>query len=297
MAMMNPDVDGVRVARQVSSAAWMGETAEALDFHRLAAQATYTLDTQLGWRAGDVIAFAYGQRISAEFLNVHILLADRHAYGLQDDAYARRPDMTQLVELAAEKVELDEVTVTLDNQPAPIASFMACSDIDCRKVRSTSHPVKTLQHAVDMLGQSGISGNTAHAHVLEVDLTSEGITDLGQLNKYIYNQKGTAPLEVFINGKPLPAVTLAKPGHLGEFIKSVQGGYFRVINMMSELDSPVWNECHLNIGGGRDNVVRYNIFYNATAHSIQVDGRGLDRPEHGVNWQRELQGRGVFTEL
>ncbi|KAK7496400.1 hypothetical protein BaRGS_00012322 [Batillaria attramentaria] len=553
---------------------------------------------------------------------------------------------------------------------ATVHIYVSPAGSDTNDGRSTSHPVKTLQHAVDMLGQLGISGNNvfvelikgyhdltstlhftdsihgsatfrayqgqevhvvggkriasdhfrhvtdpqvlhrlpsaAHAHVLEVDLTSEGITDLGQLNKYIYNQKGTAPLEVFINGKPLQLsrwpnqgyanitalpdglhgkrITYQADGsrdsawtqepdpwtygfwcrgwadatlpvasvdphthiitlgdleyhgvcvsHLGEFIKSVQGGYFRVINMMSELDSPgeyyvdrnskklyiwpdtqsqtlstsdivyastltdciriesnvqnlhfedftleacrrygfsvnnghhltfknleikntgsygincekdcrsvsvlaseihdttggvwisggdrttltssnnvirdnhVWdysrmsanigdavrvadgvntkviynhfhhgkytgvrffgndhliqnnhvhhmctdtsdcgaihtnghwtyrgnlieknhihhvlrnkpgpdvrgvmlddefcsaltqqnvfydNECHLNIGGGRDNVVRYNIFYNATAHSIQVDGRGLDRPEHGVNWQRELQ--------
>ncbi|XP_048252288.1 uncharacterized protein LOC124135249 isoform X2 [Haliotis rufescens] len=35
------------------------------------------------------------------------------------------------------------------------------------------------------------------------------------------------------------------------------------------------NEVHANIGGGRDNLIRYNVFYNATAEAIQVDGRGL----------------------
>ncbi|XP_052086585.1 uncharacterized protein LOC127723909 [Mytilus californianus] len=34
------------------------------------------------------------------------------------------------------------------------------------------------------------------------------------------------------------------------------------------------NAGHLNIGGGRDNIVRDNIFYNSTKFSIQVDGRG-----------------------
>ncbi|XP_041349420.1 uncharacterized protein LOC121368738 [Gigantopelta aegis] len=35
------------------------------------------------------------------------------------------------------------------------------------------------------------------------------------------------------------------------------------------------NEVHANIGGGRDNIVRYNVFYNATSSSLQCDGRGL----------------------
>ncbi|XP_063405884.1 uncharacterized protein LOC134689845 [Mytilus trossulus] len=34
------------------------------------------------------------------------------------------------------------------------------------------------------------------------------------------------------------------------------------------------NAGHLNIGGGRDNIVRDNIFFNSTKFSIQVDGRG-----------------------
>ncbi|XP_048247750.1 uncharacterized protein LOC124120284 [Haliotis rufescens] len=35
------------------------------------------------------------------------------------------------------------------------------------------------------------------------------------------------------------------------------------------------NEVHANIGGGRDNIIRYNVFYNATGDGVQVDGRGL----------------------
>ncbi|XP_055957905.1 uncharacterized protein LOC126824403 isoform X2 [Patella vulgata] len=35
------------------------------------------------------------------------------------------------------------------------------------------------------------------------------------------------------------------------------------------------NEVHANIGGGRDNIIRYNIFYNATEIAIDVDARGL----------------------
>ena len=31
----------------------------------------------------------------------------------------------------------------------------------------------------------------------------------------------------------------------------------------------------MNIGGGRDNVVENNVMYNATAYSMQVDGRGI----------------------
>lgn len=34
------------------------------------------------------------------------------------------------------------------------------------------------------------------------------------------------------------------------------------------------NDVHVNIGGGRDNIVRQNIFYNTFQYSIQVDHRG-----------------------
>lgn len=34
------------------------------------------------------------------------------------------------------------------------------------------------------------------------------------------------------------------------------------------------NEVHTNIGGGRDNIIRDNVFYNATLNALQVDHRG-----------------------
>ncbi|ESO97359.1 hypothetical protein LOTGIDRAFT_231552 [Lottia gigantea] len=37
------------------------------------------------------------------------------------------------------------------------------------------------------------------------------------------------------------------------------------------------NEIHANIGGGRDNIIRYNVLYNSTKASIQVDGRGMTK--------------------
>ena len=49
------------------------------------------------------------------------------------------------------------------------------------------------------------------------------------------------------------------------------------------------NEVHTNIGGGRDNVIRYNVMYNATSHSIQVDGRGLGSNGHGEEMMRKLE--------
>ncbi|XP_052258950.1 uncharacterized protein LOC127863458 [Dreissena polymorpha] len=38
------------------------------------------------------------------------------------------------------------------------------------------------------------------------------------------------------------------------------------------------NEVHVNIGGGRDNIVANNVFYGATRYSMQVDGRGVGHP-------------------
>ncbi|XP_064613278.1 uncharacterized protein LOC135477057 [Liolophura sinensis] len=36
------------------------------------------------------------------------------------------------------------------------------------------------------------------------------------------------------------------------------------------------NEIHFNIGGGRDNIARYNVFYNAHSASVGMDGRGIN---------------------
>ncbi|XP_052790467.1 uncharacterized protein LOC128224591 [Mya arenaria] len=40
------------------------------------------------------------------------------------------------------------------------------------------------------------------------------------------------------------------------------------------------NDVHVNIGGGRDNVVSGNVMYGAVRSSMQVDGRGLGRDDY-----------------
>lgn len=47
------------------------------------------------------------------------------------------------------------------------------------------------------------------------------------------------------------------------------------------------NEIHFNIGGGRDNIARYNVFYNAHAASVDMDGRGIN----GGSNDKELHNR------
>ncbi|KAK7483370.1 hypothetical protein BaRGS_00025310, partial [Batillaria attramentaria] len=56
------------------------------------------------------------------------------------------------------------------------------------------------------------------------------------------------------------------------------------------------NEVHTNIGGGRDNIIRYNVMYNATSQSVQVDGRGL-HGGHGTTLRDKLQASPYQTPL
>ncbi|XP_070203947.1 uncharacterized protein [Littorina saxatilis] len=56
------------------------------------------------------------------------------------------------------------------------------------------------------------------------------------------------------------------------------------------------NDIHTNIGGGRDNVIRYNVMYNALDQSIQVDGRGLGHG-HGEYLRGKLQHTPYRTDL
>lgn len=134
--------DGLRVARQTLYNAWQGESADSLEYHRLAAQAVSQLDRQLGWSQADVIVFTYGER-AGDWLDVHVLLANRHAFGLQEEQYAQPPDMDALVQDAAEAVELGQVSVTLDGQEAPVAALSACSDVDCRDAYGEATPPPT----------------------------------------------------------------------------------------------------------------------------------------------------------
>ncbi|KAK6183836.1 hypothetical protein SNE40_006427 [Patella caerulea] len=72
-------------------------------------------------------------------------------------------------------------------------------------------------------------------------------------------------------------------------LRTWPGGQIRGIMLDDEFSSVTiehnvffTNEVHANIGGGRDTIIRYNVFYNATEISVDVDGRGLngsDLPE------------------
>lgn len=46
------------------------------------------------------------------------------------------------------------------------------------------------------------------------------------------------------------------------------------------------NELHINIGGGRDNIIRYNVFYNATNAAVGIDARGKDKVNSATLVQR-----------
>ena len=48
------------------------------------------------------------------------------------------------------------------------------------------------------------------------------------------------------------------------------------------------NQVHVNIGGGRDNLIENNIMYNATSFSMQVDGRGV-KHDHDTDLLRKLK--------
>jgi len=42
------------------------------------------------------------------------------------------------------------------------------------------------------------------------------------------------------------------------------------------------NDVHVNIGGGRDNIVSSNVMYEAERWSMQVDGRGNADNQHNA---------------
>ncbi|XP_052072927.1 uncharacterized protein LOC127711025 isoform X3 [Mytilus californianus] len=48
------------------------------------------------------------------------------------------------------------------------------------------------------------------------------------------------------------------------------------------------NDVHVNIGGGRDNIVHQNIFYNTTQYSMQLDARGANGKWHTSDMLRYL---------
>ncbi|XP_052258951.1 uncharacterized protein LOC127863459 isoform X1 [Dreissena polymorpha] len=56
------------------------------------------------------------------------------------------------------------------------------------------------------------------------------------------------------------------------------------------------NEVHVNIGGGRDNIVSNNVFYGSTRYSMQVDGRGVGH-DHDGDLKHNLHARIHFDVM
>jgi hypothetical protein len=48
------------------------------------------------------------------------------------------------------------------------------------------------------------------------------------------------------------------------------------------------NDVHVNIGGGRDNIIRQNIFYNTLEYSMQIDSRGKGGGSNGNELLKKL---------
>ena len=69
-------------------------------------------------------------------------------------------------------------------------------------------------HVLQRLGQA------ARGKVLELDLTAADISDLGTLRPYGFGKSWNAPLEIFINGKPL---------RLAEWPNYVSSFHFKII--------------------------------------------------------------------
>jgi len=46
------------------------------------------------------------------------------------------------------------------------------------------------------------------------------------------------------------------------------------------------NDVHVNIGGGRDNIVSSNVMYEAERWSMQVDGRGIKTGHNAYHTQK-----------
>ncbi|XP_046575811.1 uncharacterized protein LOC124283828 [Haliotis rubra] len=69
--------------------------------------------------------------------------------------------------------------------------------------------------------------------------------------------------------------------HIHDTIKLMPGSGVRGVMLDDEYSSVTiehnvfyHNDIHANIGGGRDNIIRYNVMYDSVSESIQVDARG-----------------------
>ncbi|XP_050409571.1 uncharacterized protein LOC126824394 [Patella vulgata] len=50
------------------------------------------------------------------------------------------------------------------------------------------------------------------------------------------------------------------------------------------------NEVHVNIGGGRDTMIYYNVFYDSSSAAIDVDGRGISGGTNTATLENTLKG-------
>lgn len=74
---------------------------------------------------------------------------------------------------------------------------------------------------------------------------------------------------------------IIRKNHIHHTLRRVPGADVRGIMLDDQYSSVTIeenvfydNEVHTNIGGGRDNIIRDNVFYNATLNAMQVDHRG-----------------------
>ncbi|XP_076473023.1 uncharacterized protein LOC143302302 [Babylonia areolata] len=92
--------------------------------------------------------------------------------------------------------------------------------------------------------------------------------------------------------------------HVHDVLRHFPGSDVRGIMLDDEYSSALVehnvfynNDVHVNIGGGRDNVVRENIMYNAERYTMQVDARGLGSNNHGDFMREKLLSSPYRTEL
>ncbi|XP_064612389.1 uncharacterized protein LOC135476325 [Liolophura sinensis] len=84
-----------------------------------------------------------------------------------------------------------------------------------------------------------------------------------------------------------------KENHIHHVLRYMPGAQVRGIMLDDQYSSVTIennvfhdNELHMNIGGGRDNIVRHNVFYNATHAAVGVDARGISGKFSQILFQR-----------
>ncbi|XP_064613281.1 uncharacterized protein LOC135477059 [Liolophura sinensis] len=89
-----------------------------------------------------------------------------------------------------------------------------------------------------------------------------------------------------------------KENHIHHVLRYMPGAQVRGIMLDDQYSSVTIennvfhdNDLHMNIGGGRDNIVRYNVFYNAMNAAVGVDARGRGKGNSGVLFERLKVGK------